>query len=70
VRLSGLRPGTHQLRALKPGYKGVVLLVEVFPSKNENLNWMLEPENQAELYRQLAALQPSAGNIPTRSRKS
>jgi hypothetical protein len=56
LRLSGLRPGTHQFQALMPGYKGAVLQVEVFPSKNESLDWMLEPTHSEGRFRQLAAL--------------
>ncbi len=54
VRVSGLRPGTHQLRAVMPGYRGVILSVEVLPSANDSLDWMLEPSLSGALYKQLA----------------
>ncbi len=53
LRVSGLRPGTHQLRAFLPGYKGMVLRVEVLPSANDSLDWMLEPSVPDTRYRQL-----------------
>jgi hypothetical protein len=56
LHVSGLRPGTHQLRALMPGYKGVVLKVEVLASGRDSVDWMLEPSVPATLYRQLALL--------------
>jgi PEGA domain len=65
VRLSGLRPGTHQLQAVMPGYKGAVLQVEVFPSQNESLDWMLEPTHSEGLFRQLAALSVPEARIRT-----
>ena len=56
VHVSGLRPGTHQLRAVMPGYKGVVLKVEVLASASDSVDWMLEPSVPAALYKQLAVL--------------
>jgi hypothetical protein len=61
VHVSGLRPGTHQLRAVMPGYKGVVLKVEVLASASDSVDWTLEPSVPATLYKQLAMLMKYEG---------
>jgi hypothetical protein len=58
LRVSGLRPGTHQLKAVMPGYKGVVLQLEVLPSRKDSLDWMLEPD-LPETFHQRLALWPA-----------
>jgi hypothetical protein len=69
LRVSGLRAGTHQLRALMPGYKGVAVRVEVLASASDSVDWMLEPSVPAALYRQLAMLLgPESGLLPTPAR--